>query len=226
MKKSLCSCDSIIKFFRKIQARFFPTAFDRAAAKWFEDDGDGTLRQEFALNENSFVMDVGGFKGQWASDIFSRYLCHIAIFEPVKEYAALITKRFAQNKRINVFDFGLAGHTKQAKISLAGESSSIYRSTVESAEIALHDICEWLDKNDIKSVDLIKINIEGGEYELLNRILQSGNCKIFKRFLVQFHNIDKQSERNMKLIHEIMQENYKLIWQYPFIWEYWEIRDK
>jgi hypothetical protein len=39
------------------------------------------------------VFDVGGYEGQWSSDIFSKYVCHIHIFEPVPEYAEQIASR-------------------------------------------------------------------------------------------------------------------------------------
>jgi hypothetical protein len=39
------------------------------------------------------VFDVGGYEGQWSSDIFSKYVCHIHIFEPVPEYADQIASR-------------------------------------------------------------------------------------------------------------------------------------
>ena len=39
-------------------------------APWLADNGDKTYRLDYNLNENSVVFDLGGYEGQWASDIF------------------------------------------------------------------------------------------------------------------------------------------------------------
>jgi hypothetical protein len=38
---------------------------------------------EYDLNADSVCIDIGGYEGQWASDIFGRYGCTIHVFEPV-----------------------------------------------------------------------------------------------------------------------------------------------
>ena len=41
--------------------------------RWFADNGDYTHNITYDLNENSVVMDLGGFTGIWASQIIERY---------------------------------------------------------------------------------------------------------------------------------------------------------
>ena len=79
---------------------------------WFKINGDKTLRLFYKLNQDSVVFDVGGYEGNWASDIFSMYLCNILIFEPVESFFNIIKKRFKQNRKINFFKFGLAGNNR------------------------------------------------------------------------------------------------------------------
>ena len=44
------------------------------------------------------------------------------------------------------------------------------------------------DPNDpMPSVDLFKINIEGGEYPLLDRIIENGQVERVRYFQIQFH---------------------------------------
>ncbi len=63
-------------------------------APWFRDNGDKTLRLNYDLNQNSVVIDLGGYEGQWSSDLFSKYCCNIYIFEPYQEYVSKIKDRF------------------------------------------------------------------------------------------------------------------------------------
>ena len=58
---------------RKIRRRFFPSEQDRIFLSWLQDNGDETLRLDYELTPDSMVLDLGGYRGQWASDIFDKY---------------------------------------------------------------------------------------------------------------------------------------------------------
>ena len=49
----------------------------KRAIPWFKIQGDKTLRLNYNLNDASLVFDLGGYEGQWSSDIFSKYCCFI-----------------------------------------------------------------------------------------------------------------------------------------------------
>ena len=76
--------------------------------RWFADKGDETLRLNYPeLNDASIVFDMGGYKGDFASNIFSKYCCEVYVFEPVKKYAENIQDRFSKNPKIKVYSFAL-----------------------------------------------------------------------------------------------------------------------
>jgi len=81
---------------------FYISEQEKKVLPWFRDQGDKNLRLNYDLDENSMVFDLGGYEGQWASDIFSMYCCSIHVFEPVEEFADKIIKRFSKNKKIIV----------------------------------------------------------------------------------------------------------------------------
>ena len=54
--------------------------------RWIDDKGDSELRLNYNLNEDSVVVDLGGFKGDWSALISEKYSCNIHIFEPVREF--------------------------------------------------------------------------------------------------------------------------------------------
>src|SRR6478609_5702767 len=66
--------------------------------KWYSDDPRNLKRSDFDfLNDKSIVFDLGGYEGQWTSDIYSRYNCHVYVFEPVREFYEIIKNRFKNN---------------------------------------------------------------------------------------------------------------------------------
>jgi hypothetical protein len=84
------------------------------------------------------------------------------------------------------------------------------------------DIAEWINKNDIQSIDLMKINIEGGEYELLERLIDTKMISRIENIQIQFHNITNESHLRMEYIQKRLEETHISTYQYRFVWENWK----
>jgi FkbM family methyltransferase len=209
------------KLWRMMRERYFPTNQQRIGAKYYADGGDLHFRYEYDLTADSLVMDLGGYRGQWSSDIFSRYLCTIYVFEPVRFYAERIQNRFAGNPKIHVLPFGLGGSSRKEMISVNEDSSSIFRDFNDKQEVEIVDCSTWLRNENITSVDLMKVNIEGGEYELLERLIETALIGIVRNLQVQFHEISQESRVRMERIQNELRNTHSLTYQYPFVWENW-----
>ena len=94
---------------------------------WYSNTNHMNLRFEYDLNSSSLVFDLGGYEGQWASDIYSRFRCTIHIFEPVETYAENIRKRFAKNAQIKVHPFSLGSKDAEISIGLGNDGSSVFK---------------------------------------------------------------------------------------------------
>ncbi len=211
---------TIIRFRRK----FFPTEQEKLVKKYWADGGDYIFRFNYDLNKDSLVLDFGGYQGQWTSDLFSRYCCRIIVFEPINGFAKKIEARFQRNDKIKIFQYGLGCSSRKEVISISANSSSIYRKSSQTEEINIIDAAEWFVKENIKSVQLMKINIEGGEYELLERLIETGLIRIIKNIQVQFHNIERDSTARMKNIQKHLKETHSPTYQYKFVWENWTFK--
>jgi FkbM family methyltransferase len=189
---------------------------------WFKDNGDRTLRLEYDLSDSSIVLDLGGYEGQWASDIFSMYCCCIHVFEPVEGFASKIEKRFAKNSKILVHRYGLSNLNKKSQIFIDGDSSSTFKSDNDSEEINLVKAIDFIKEHHIHSVDLMKINIEGGEYDLLEHLLNNGLIENITNIQVQFHDFVPNAENRMIKIQQELEKTHFLTYQYSFVWENWK----
>jgi len=88
-------------------------------------------------------------------------------------------------------------------------------------DIEIKDIREFLFENNIFSVDLIKINIEGEEYNLLEYLSSSTELNIFENYLVQFHKfVDDYENRRNKILTNIS-KYYDRLFNYEMIFEGW-----
>lgn len=185
------------------------------------------IRYDYPLNSDSLVFDVGGYEGTFAQGIFDRYGCNIFVFEPVQEFYEKIIERFKDNPKITVFNHGLFDETTKVNIGVDGDGSSIYLPGVKTEKIRLINISDFVKSNNISHVDLLKINIEGGEYTLLEYLTETGFIKIFDNIQIQFHKrlvhhaiVEDAKELRNDIIKRL-RKTHKRQWNYPYVWESW-----
>ncbi|MEZ6033023.1 MAG: FkbM family methyltransferase [Planctomycetaceae bacterium] len=212
----------LIKLRRSLQKKYFPTDRDRAMRRWRSDHGDETLRLNYSLNSASVVMDLGGYRGDWAQNIHERYGCTVHVFEPVQSFADGIVRRFDGNEAIHVHRCGLGSTTRDERIGLSADASSMFHCEGAQETIRIVDAAAWFAEYNVPRVDLMKINIEGGEYELLERMLDAGLASRVENIQVQFHNLAVDSETRMNNILQRLQASHQPTYQYHFVWENWQ----
>jgi len=83
-----------------------------------------------------------------------------------------------------------------------------------------------MDEQKIDKVSLMKINIEGSEYDLLERLINKSYHKKIDNILVQFHNISVDSEKRLLQIRDELSKTHKSTFCYNFVWENWELNSK
>ncbi len=193
---------------------------------WFKIAGDKTLRLNYLLDSSSIVVDVGGYEGQWSSDIFAKYQCNIHIFEPVKSFFEKIKERFTKNDKIKVHNIGLSNKNTELPISLLNDSSSLFKEDTQNEYIKVVDASVFFKEQNIENIDLIKINIEGGEYDLLENLIKNGYISKIKNIQVQFHDFVPDAKERMIKIQEELGKTHHITYQYEFVWENWEINAK
>ena len=193
---------------------------------WFKVYGDKTLRLNYDLSENSIVFDLGGYKGNFAQEIYDKYLCEIHVFEPVESFHKIIDNKFKNVPKVTAYPFGLANEDKELSISDDEDASSVFIETESSKKIQLKSIVQFIKSHNITSVDLIKINIEGGEYEVLESLLDEGIISVFKNLQIQFHDfIVDNAEERMENIQKQLAKTHEITYQYKFVWENWKVKE-
>ena len=166
-----------------------------------------------------------GIKVTGTSAIHSRSGCNIHVFEPLAAFAEQLKQRFAEIDNIQVHHCGLAASDQIAKLGVAAESSSAFRSADQTESCSLQSIDRFLRDSSIAEVALMKVNIEGGEYELFEHLVTTGLISKFKELLVQFHWFVPDARRRMQAIQKKLSQTHQLSYQYPFVWENWTRRD-
>jgi FkbM family methyltransferase len=194
--------------------------FDR----WFSDDGDNTHRLNYDLDNKSVIFDVGGYRGDFAAKIYQKYNSNVYVFEPVKEFYKIIVDRFRDIDKIKVYNYGLSKQDGTQEISLDGDSSSVYKWSPKRETIQLREISNAMEELSVKHIDLIKINIEGEEFPLLNHCIEKKLIPKMNNIQVQFHNFVPNAGQKRWAIRQNLQQSHDITYDYHFVWENWRLK--
>jgi len=132
------------------------------------------------------IFDIGaniGIVSLWLSEKYPNAKIHA--FEPIPANVALLRQNTAHKKNIVVHPYGLSNEKKQTKVytnsdtnNLGGYSEHRRDNDPQNAgnfnladfEIEIRDVRDVIDEFRIEEIDLIKIDTEGGEFEIVSSI--------------------------------------------------------
>jgi len=197
--------------------------FQKNINYWFTNNLED-MRYDYPLNENSIVFDIGFYKGEFTKKIFNEFACQIIAFEPIEKYFLQGLKNIPRSKKIKVFNYAVGIEDKIEGITVQDDSSSLLVKSLNTQLIEIRSFSSILKELNINSIDLIKCNIEGAEYSLLEYMLDLGITNICKNIQVQFHTFVENAEERRNKIRERLKETHKLTYDFGWIWESWELK--
>jgi len=195
--------------------------------KWFADDGDRTHMLNYVLNNESVVIDLGAYKGIWVEMLLEKIYPvtpKIILLEPVVEFYELLKEKFKNQKNITVMNVGISTNKNEIikEIYLSDDGSSTNFKQGSSVKAKFIPIEQILKELNINEVDLMQVNIEGDEYSLMEYMISTKIIKTFKNIHVQFHyGIENDIERHKKIREDMELLDFKMNFDYPFVWESW-----
>ena len=107
---------------------------EKGTDEWMSEGCYDTIWIEHDINENSTVLELGGYKGRWVEKIRQIYNPKIFILEPIKEYYEDINNRFSSDK-IKVLNVGISTEDKFVEFYLKEDSTSQYIDSASNTEL-------------------------------------------------------------------------------------------
>ena len=200
--------------------------FTLEVTRWFRDKGDETLRIDYPeLNEESIIFDLGGYKGDFAQQINDKYGCTVYLFEPHPEYYDACIQRFLSNDKVVPFNYGLSDKDGKFLLSDSVDGSSFLNPNHQEKsgiECEVKEIFNVLRQLEISNIDLMKINIEGGEYPILLHMISENKLSLVDNYQIQFHNFIENADNLRNKIIERLLKTHVRTWCYTFVWENWK----
>jgi len=191
---------------------------------FIHDNSKYDLQFNYNLTNESIVIDAGGYEGEFTSNIYSKFNCTVHVFEPVRSMYELLKMKFDSNPKIFINQLGLSNSDHETTIYLNQDGSSIYGNG-PSEIISCIDIVAYLHDHDISTIDLIKLNIEGDEYDVIERLIEKKLISYVKNLQVQFHRFIPDCNIRRDKIHKHLSKTHTLQWNYDWIWESWSLNE-
>lgn len=198
--------------------------------KWLKDrSANEFLLHEADIDSNSVVLDVGAYIGEWGQEIMDLYNPTIHAFEPDPRNYRQLEKRAQVNSRLIPYSFGLGDKNEYVRMTLEYLGSSVIFDTsakkeVKWAEVEIRDVADIWKSLALDRVDLMKINIEGGEYPLLERMIEIGLIERVDCLLIQFHEWLPRAYYRRRKIRKALEKTHRMVWDYDFVWEKWLLK--
>ena len=204
--------------------RFALDAQYRSVKRWKLARGDERLIADFPLSASSVVIDAGFYKGDFARRMSERFGCRVFAFEPAPEFCDLAKPLLETLPDVSLECAGLSDFDGTTRLTYAADGTSTHRkSEGDVVDAKVRAASGVLD--EIRTpIDLMKLNIEGDEYPVLENLLDKGKMTSVRHLLVQFHLIDDTSRSRYDAIAARLRETHELVWRYPFVWERWDLK--
>lgn len=161
---------------------------------------DETFLKTLELPPGSVVVDCGASIGD-TIEVFLEKGAVVHAFEPNPAAVAHLKERFADAKDLTLYQKAVSDKNATASFFLHedlgpetlktanGSSLLDFKGNVDTAapvEVETIDLAEFLQSLDTK-VTVLKIDIEGAELEVVNRLLDTGAYDVAEQILVETH---------------------------------------
>lgn len=173
------------------------------------------------LGEDSTVVDVGlGEDISFSESLIARYGCRVHGFDPTPKSIDYVQKRNPTN--FHLHPMGVAGSNRTATFFLPNNPTHVSGSITKSdhvgdnrTEVQLIDLDVVLDIIGKDKIDLLKIDIEGAEYELLSSESFKYSASKIHVICVEFHHRWNEfgPKATLQSVATLRQLGFECVWQ-------------
>ena len=143
-----------------------------------------------ALSDQSVVLDLGANMGRFASQIIARIGCHVLAVEPEQANFEAIP----DHPRLRKLRGAVGGRCGRFGVRISSDSTGHQLNAVAVADsdiateqvVTMHDFPSLVASTDTRRIDLMKIDVEGCEWDWLDTISDE-QLKTIGQLTIEFH---------------------------------------
>ena len=192
--------------------------------RWEDDNGDFTKILDYPIDENSQVIELGGYIGEWTEKLVNKFNPKLLIIEPVPKFVKKLKDKFEDNTKVVIDNSAISTSNKTIQLHVL-ESSTSESIKVSNNKLSAkaYNIEHFVEKYNLSKIDLIQVNIECEEYPLLLHWINTDFLKNVRFIQIQFHTFCDDYEEKYFIISEGLKNlGFEIRYRYDFVWESWE----
>ncbi len=189
--------------------------------KYAKDGYNDQLTRNHNLGSEDSILVLGAYKGATIQEWLNQYQVKVFAVEPIPEYVQTLRSRFNANPRVKIFPFAVGENSEQIELSVDEWNTSNFINSAKKYKCDKRDIATFIDTL-APPPRVMEVNIEGGEYEVMFRLIETGKIKDVDTLLIQFHNYGLRCEYDRAKIRWNLATTHECVFNYDWIWERWE----
>ena len=211
----------MIKILKKIkyylEGRIFKTPELKINKEWFGNQYGGFFVHPNNLNHESIVYSLGiGTDISFDKSIINRFNCKIYAFDPTPKSIDWVKKNVKEDN-FKMHNFGISDKTEN-RIFYLPKNDDYVSGSIKKIKTVDHNkhidlnfksVKEVMKQNGHNSINLLKMDIEGSEYDVLENILEE---KIhIDQLVVEFHPhlIKKGKKLTAEIFNKMNEKGFK-----------------
>lgn len=178
------------------------------------------LVEEYSLKNFKFqnienVIDVGAHIGLFALYVSQFFKSgKIICFEPIKENYQMLLSNLEINhiKNVVCYNKAVSKSDSQIRIYLNSDESghSMFEPQKDFVDVDSVSLSKVLDEHNMDSVDLLKLDCEGAEYEIIENFPKKRFNQI-KKIVMEYHLVDKNPVLLENLLTTLTSNSFKIL---------------
>lgn len=207
------------------QTEFNPEKHIEHDILWDSMEFEEIKRFDYDLSPDPVFVDVGACVGWWSKTMVDKHGGKSHLFELNPHYIDKLEE--LEDDRLHVYNYGLHNQNTSFKLSvdqLYEDGFNIYSQQTDGVKVNVRDICDVFKDVKLHTIDVIKINIEGAEYDLLEHMLDNDLHNMCRNLQIQFHPETRVPEfhERRNIIRKRLKQTHKCTYDFYYTWENWK----
>ena len=162
------------------------------------------------INDDSIIFDLGSHKGEFIDDMLRNCNHTIYSYEANPNLYSHLINKYNDMSNINIYNIGIRNKQGISKFNISPSSvaSSFYGNLKNKIDVKTNTLDNEVRRLNINKIDLLKIDVEGCEYEILTS-LDEEILDIIQQIVVEMHTCSHSDIINRKSIKNIDKKLFK-----------------
>lgn len=181
-----------------------------------------SARYEYDLTPDDIVLDCGGYEGTFAEGINRHYGSTVHVFEPIVHFYQRTVERLKDRHNVHVHNCGIGGESGPALFKIKGDMTGAWVGEGTEEWVNIRAVDELWKLLSLDGVGLMKLNIEGSEFPVIERMIETGLIEKVWNLQVQWHAVVPEYQARFEALQKKLAETHELTFDAQWVWQNWQ----